>query len=44
LFFDGFARDKSSRSGSVKAAVFPVPVCAPAKISFFCKITGIAFS
>jgi len=34
-FFAGCLRERSSSSGKVKPAVFPVPVCAPAKISFF---------
>jgi len=40
----GFLCNKSSKSGSVKPAVLPVPVCAPARISFFCSMTGIAFA
>jgi hypothetical protein len=34
----------SSSIGSTKAAVFPEPLCAVAKISFLFKATGMVFS
>ena len=36
--------DKYCKTGRVKPAVFPVPVCADAKISLPSKIGKIAFS
>ena len=44
LYFGCLVATKCCKTGKVKPAVFPVPVCAEAKMSFPANICGIAFS